>query len=472
MMTTISYASLLDRAVAEAKRAGHSAATPLHLVRVLALQDPARFTSAFDQAKRDRLQRLFEALPRTFGTVEASKELGDMLREDDGPAVGLEALWERLKSALATPTPPTPEQPTPTAGESGTGESAAEPPLASSGPAYRPALQSLVALLHDRALDEAATDRLLRHVLDGSPRTEWLSRFARFVFTANPVIVIESDFPFAEEVVYEVLLGMVEPAQRRRAVPPQIAGEELVVQVPTVGSAVMLLPQYAGERINQLARVCRELSTRDVSVLIGCEKFAFLPEPLRRITDQRIRLRAIDTALFPQLFTAAIGIAPPTNWDRDAAQWLRHVQHTDFEQPQRLGLDADRALGFIRESVAERVRTVDSTQGKGLDALHGLGDAARFAHDLIREIAEAVAGRLSWNDVDRGVLLAGPPGTGKTTLARAIAKECGVKFVSASVAGWQSVGHLGDHIVAIRGTFAEARRYAPAILFLDKKGTC
>jgi ATP-dependent Zn protease len=71
--------------------------------------------------------------------------------------------------------------------------------------------------------------------------------------------------------------------------------------------------------------------------------------------------------------------------------------------------------------------------------------------------------------VDRGALLVGAPGTGKTTLAKAIAKDCGVRFISASAASWQAAGEsLGPHISAIRSTFSEARNYAPSILFIDE----
>ena len=44
----------------------------------------------------------------------------------------------------------------------------------------------------------------------------------------------------------------------------------------------------------------------------------------------------------------------------------------------------------------------------------------------------------------------------------------GSKFIQGSAAQWQSAGALDAHLKAIRETFAEARRYAPSILFIDE----
>jgi transitional endoplasmic reticulum ATPase len=64
-------------------------------------------------------------------------------------------------------------------------------------------------------------------------------------------------------------------------------------------------------------------------------------------------------------------------------------------------------------------------------------------------------------------LLHGPPGTGKTLLAKAIANECGVNFISVDgpeiFTKW-----LGESEEGVRQIFRIARQVAPAVIFFDQ----
>ncbi len=67
----------------------------------------------------------------------------------------------------------------------------------------------------------------------------------------------------------------------------------------------------------------------------------------------------------------------------------------------------------------------------------------------------------------KGVLLHGPPGTGKTMLARAMAGESQVAFVPCVASNLES-GYVAGGAENIRNLFDRARRYAPAIIFVDE----
>ncbi len=96
------------------------------------------------------------------------------------------------------------------------------------------------------------------------------------------------------------------------------------------------------------------------------------------------------------------------------------------------------------------------------------------ADEAIEELAE-VKDYLSAPDrfsamgarIPRGYLLSGPPGCGKTLLARAVAGESNAAFISAS--GTEFVQrYVGEGAARVRDLFAEARSIAPAILFIDE----
>lgn len=67
----------------------------------------------------------------------------------------------------------------------------------------------------------------------------------------------------------------------------------------------------------------------------------------------------------------------------------------------------------------------------------------------------------------RGVLFYGPPGTGKTMLARAIAAEAGVPFISLTLATLESK-FFGESSKLLSATFSLARKLQPCVVFFDE----
>ena len=69
--------------------------------------------------------------------------------------------------------------------------------------------------------------------------------------------------------------------------------------------------------------------------------------------------------------------------------------------------------------------------------------------------------------IPRGVLLSGPPGSGKTLLARAVAGEAEVPFFSISASEFVEA-IVGVGASRVRDLFAQAKKVAPAIVFIDE----
>jgi len=99
------------------------------------------------------------------------------------------------------------------------------------------------------------------------------------------------------------------------------------------------------------------------------------------------------------------------------------------------------------------VKGVDEAKDELEEVVMFLKDPAKFT---------SLGGKLP-----KGILLTGPPGTGKTMLARAVAGEAGVPFFFMSGSEFDEM-YVGVGAKRMRDLFASARAKAPAIVFIDE----
>jgi len=333
--------------------------------------------------------------------------------------------------------------------------------------------QAVVAVLLEDALQELNADTragnvLLHHFNPQTQATKPSEQLTRLL-ESHAIVIIESDIPFVEDVVAQLVASAdtVSSAVRASALQPGYDDLRCDITVSSY-SQLYLLSLHAYRSLFDAERTAHDLSFSDAAVLIGCNRVADVPEPLRRIADSILTFPTIDRRRFARIFENVFDATPAPGWDAGGADWTHFLVPGDFHLARRLALGPDDALSVLRDRVQARLNQVTPDDGLGMADLNGMGEARQIAEDLIADIQAAQAEKIPWSAVDRGLLLIGAPGTGKTTLARAIAKECGVKFVVASAAKWQSAGNLDEHLRAMRSDFAEARRYAPAILFIDE----
>ncbi|MBX9468077.1 MAG: ATP-binding protein [Rhizobium sp.] len=115
-----------------------------------------------------------------------------------------------------------------------------------------------------------------------------------------------------------------------------------------------------------------------------------------------------------------------------------------------------------------RPQPADAEAVLRVETLSGYGEASDWAASLKLDLDLWRDGLLDWSELSSRLLLSGPPGTGKTTFAKALCNTLEVPLLATSVARWLEASYLGDVLKSINAAFTVASEHRPAILFIDE----
>jgi AAA+ superfamily predicted ATPase len=158
----------------------------------------------------------------------------------------------------------------------------------------------------------------------------------------------------------------------------------------------------------------------------------------------------------------------------------------EAEQMARLGGKSTDVVSGIKQSVGDQPRMHDrprvqppnlpdavttlgpSRRGRGLDKVAGMHTLKeQLRREVIGPVRDPEPYRQYGLSIPNGMLLYGPPGCGKTYIARQLAEELGYYFVEVIPSEVGGI-HVHEGVMKIRGVFDRAMKQAPAIVFIDE----
>lgn len=135
----------------------------------------------------------------------------------------------------------------------------------------------------------------------------------------------------------------------------------------------------------------------------------------------------------------------------------------------RRGRPAAECLAGLQQVVKPASIASSKTKSVLLSDLAGYGEAKAWGLELAQDLKLWSQGKLNWDEVDhRAVVLAGAPGTGKTSFASVLAATLDVPLIASSVAEWNGHKYLSGTLNRMKEIFKEAMGKAPAVLLVDE----
>ncbi len=234
-------------------------------------------------------------------------------------------------------------------------------------------------------------------------------------------------------------------------------------------------------RLDGLQRGNAETASGEHVVIIAAES-----RPATRVVfapaQREMRLQGPTQALKRNFFrkplvagdlVATTGQQPVQNMPSDVRQLLRAPAYALTQIRLSVASTSPKGIVHIDENTEVELRTEfeeprDARAGVNYDDVGGMGDTITALREMV-ELPLRYPELFTRLGVDppKGVLLHGPPGTGKTRLAQAVANESDAEFFTINGPEIMGSGY-GESEKRLREVFEEASRAAPAIIFIDE----
>jgi cell division protease FtsH len=206
---------------------------------------------------------------------------------------------------------------------------------------------------------------------------------------------------------------------------------------------------------------------KDLSGSLKQEAQIQTPRGPVRVKDFRTHVLD-DPRLVPQLDSALVHMAsrPPSQWTAILISilpwalilvvWLLFMR--------RMSSGQDRAFTFGKS----RAKPMASDRPKiTFNDVAGVPEAKEELKEIIAFLKAPHKFQKLGGRIPKGVILVGPTGTGKTLLAKAVAGEAGVPFLSISGSDFVEM-FVGVGAARVRDLFEQSKRNAPCIVFIDE----
>lgn len=243
-------------------------------------------------------------------------------------------------------------------------------------------------------------------------------------------------------------------------------------RIALIGSAffIIILVLFAILRDNAesitLAQASAMLHDRDVKKVVATEQYVYLKTDSgyfkiassqvtpQMFSDYKVEVDADSNILvYILVLVLFLGLG---------SLLLRFIQKRDGLQITKNGISRDISLKPESSTPIEAIKTDVS-----FDDIGGISDVKLEIEEIIDFMKNPKRYKSFGARLPRGVLLVGPPGVGKTMIAKAVANAAGVPFYYQSGASFVQI-YVGMGAKRVHELFATAKKNAPSIIFIDE----